>query len=446
MVITDRVRHFPCWKRALITLIGVLAIGRGNARAAETPIDPQLARTYFQEATKICAGDAGRLWGISLCGPMLFVAPATREVIANQADSEAGLTLNGDVFAGHLPASINVANTAVDWAGVRWTMIIWPLPADKGLRDQVMMHELFHRIQDKIGLPASDPSSAHLNTLEGRIWLELEWRALARALATDGRNRRSAVADAIIFSVYRRNLFPDAASHERALEMNEGLAEYTGVQLRGTSQAETIQYLIERAKSAETQQSFMRSFAYVSGPMEGMLLDLAGADWRKGLTAQDDLEALLAKAYGIRLPESVQTAAQQRSKEYGGDELRAGEIAREKEREKILAQYRSQLVDGPVLVIPLRKMNVQFNPNNLLALGELGTVYPTMRITDEWGILEVSAGALMTPDWKQVTVAAPSDLSAHPLRGSGWTLQLAQGWRLIRGPRPGDFSLQKEGQ
>ena len=132
--------------------------------------------------------------------------------------------------------------------------------------------------------------------------------------------------------------------------------------------------------------------------------------------------------------------------QYGGNELRTAETARERESEKILAQYRSQLVDGPLLLIPLHKMNVQFNPNNLLALGELGTVYPTMRITDEWGILEVNAGALMSPDWKQVTVAAPSDPSARPLRGSGWTLQLAQGWHLIRGPRPGNFSLQKEDQ
>ena len=188
----------------------------------------------------------------------------------------------------------------------------------------------------------------------------------------------------------------------------------------------------------------MRSFAYVSGPIEGILLDLAAGDWRKGLTARDDLEGLLAKAYGIQLPERLKKEAEERSKRYNGDELRAAETAREEARQKILAQYRSQLVDGPVLIIPLRKMNVQFNPNNLLALGDLGTVYPTMRITDEWGILEVTSGALMVPNWKQVTVAAPPDAAAQPLRGPGWTLQLAEGWHLIRGPRPGDFSLQEQ--
>lgn len=441
-----RPRSFPSWRPWLIALFVALAFVPRGAIAAENSIDPQLASAYFHEAGEICARDAGKLWGISLCGPMLFVAPETREVVANQADTQAGLAPNGAVFVGHLPTSMNIANTAVDWAGILWTMVIWPLPADKVLRDQTMLHELFHRIQDNIGLPASNPSNAHLNTLEGRIWLELEWRALARALATTGADRRSAVDDAVLFAAYRRSLFPDAAAQERQLEMNEGLAEYTGVKLRGTSQDDTIKYLIERAKSAEAQPSFMRSFAYMSGPMEGMLLDLAGANWRKGLGAQDDLEGLLAKVYGISLPQSLKNEAQQRSNQYGGDELRAKETAREKEAEKILAQYRRQLVEGPVLVILLRKMNVQFNPSNLLALGELGTVYPTMRITDEWGILEVSAGALMSPDWKQVTVAAPSEPSARPLRGAGWTLQLAQGWHLVRGPRPTDFSLQKDGQ
>jgi hypothetical protein len=213
-----RPRNFPFWGRRLIALIVALVFVPRGALATESSVDPQLASTYFHEASEICARDGGKLWGISLCGPMLFVAPATREVVADQADLEAGLTKNGDVFVGHLPTSTNIANTALDWAGVRWTMIIWPLPTDKALRDQLMMHELFHRIQDKIALPTSNPSNAHLNTLEGRIWLELEWRALTRALATNEGNRRTAVEDALVFSAYRRSLFPDAANEERELE------------------------------------------------------------------------------------------------------------------------------------------------------------------------------------------------------------------------------------
>ncbi len=34
-------------------------------------------------------------------------------------------------------------------------------------------------------------------------------------------------------------------------------------------------------------------------------------------------------------------------------------------------------------------------------------VYPTMRITDSWGVLEASNGALVKSDWSAVVVTEP---------------------------------------
>ena len=45
----------------------------GAAAAAEAQVQPELARRYFDEATKLCERDAGRLWGVSLCGPLVIV-------------------------------------------------------------------------------------------------------------------------------------------------------------------------------------------------------------------------------------------------------------------------------------------------------------------------------------------------------------------------------------
>src|SRR5215210_5612918 len=74
--------------------------------AAGQDVDAQLAlaRIYFQEATTICGQDRGRLWRVSLCGPMLFVDAQTRTVFANQADAQGQLTKRGEVFTGRLPA------------------------------------------------------------------------------------------------------------------------------------------------------------------------------------------------------------------------------------------------------------------------------------------------------------------------------------------------------
>jgi hypothetical protein len=44
----------------------------GAEAGAEAQVDRQLAQRYFQEATELCERDAGRLWGVSLCGPMVI--------------------------------------------------------------------------------------------------------------------------------------------------------------------------------------------------------------------------------------------------------------------------------------------------------------------------------------------------------------------------------------
>jgi hypothetical protein len=62
---------------------------------------------------------------------MLFVDGKTRTLVANQPDAEGLLTRSRDVFVGTLPAMVQVANTAMDWVGVKWTMIVLPLPEDK---------------------------------------------------------------------------------------------------------------------------------------------------------------------------------------------------------------------------------------------------------------------------------------------------------------------------
>src|SRR5690606_27053353 len=86
------------------------------------------ARAVFDQAQAICEADGGELWGVSLCGPILIVDPSTRRVTASRAGEGETLSEQDGVFAGDLPADMPVANTAVEWDGVRWTMLVAPLP------------------------------------------------------------------------------------------------------------------------------------------------------------------------------------------------------------------------------------------------------------------------------------------------------------------------------
>jgi hypothetical protein len=411
-------------------------------------IDVAQAKQYFDEARGICEKDAGKLWGKSLCAPMIFADPQTRGVVANQADAQSRLKEQNGVFVGELPPEVSPANTAMNWAGTKWTMIMWPLPASPTTRARLMMHELFHHLQDDLGLPGSNPTNAHLATLEGRIWLELEWRALQQALARPERGRLErtrAMEDALLFRSQRRSLFPKAAVEERELEMNEGLAEYTGYKLRGTVEAATTEAVINRLGSAANDSSFSRSFAYVSGPAYGLLLDLAGASWRKGLTAKADLGELAKQAYAISSPQDITAAANARAAEYDGAALRWSETRQDEERQEALATYKRRLIDGPVLMFQvMEKFDFRFDPNQVVPIDENTIIYPTLRVTDVWGVLEVNDGALIKRDqgrFVAVAVEAPKDAvgKSDAVEGPGWKLSLSGGWRLVESERKGDL-------
>jgi hypothetical protein len=204
------------------------------------------------------------------------------------------------------------------------------------------------------------------------------------------------------------------------------------------------QYVVDRnLKEAANNQTFVRSFAYASGPAYCILLDGTGTNWRKNLRKEDDLGFLLQKNLTIKLPLRIKRAAEERARIYDGNNLRASEAERENKRQQVVAAYRAKLVDGPVLMIPLQNMSMELNPGNLVPLDALGTVYPTIRVVDVWGILTVSKGALMNSNFSNICVSAPIGLSSSPTQGDGWTLELNPGWTIVVADRKGDYVLKK---
>ncbi len=422
----------------------VITFNAAPAAAQTGALDAATAGRYFAEARALCARDGGKLWGRSLCGPMMFADPSTRAVFASEPDGEGLLKRSGNVYVGTLPPSVNVANTAVEWAGVKWMLVMsTAIPADRYMRGRLLMHELWHRRQAELGFPASGAANDHLDTREGRVWLQLEGRALASALAARGQGRRRALEDALLFRAHRRSLFPHAAAEEREMEMHEGLAEYTGVRLSGNP--DPARFVIDVNLSEESRrESFVRSFAYASGPAYGLLLDEAAPGWTRRLKKTDDLAELLRLRLRTSPPRGDERELSERMRVYGGEELSASERGREEARRRLVEDYHARLVEGPVLSLPLRSMRMSFDPGNLVPLEGLGTVYPNLRVVDVWGVLTVArGGALMNKTYSAVNVPAPSDFAARPVRGEGWTLELDDGWTLAPGAREGDFVLKK---
>lgn len=429
----------------LILCVAPIGIAPSMAAEAVASIPLAEARAIFDEARALCERDAGKLWGQSLCAPTMLVDPQSHAIVASVRDAGGVLLERDGVFVGRLPTDQNVANTAVEWSGTRWTQMLWPLPEDPRKRAVLIVHESFHNLQPRLGLaPVQAGDNGHLDGFDGRYWLQLEWRALARTLqATDDLARRSAVFDALAFRHERRASSADAKRNEDALELNEGLAEYTGVVVAGLTDEERTKAALRDLDAHVADTSFVRSFAYATGPAYGLLLDRYSSGWRARLGEEASLSAVLAKATGFDDSKAGTHAIAVMAAYDSGQELRKAEAAREQARQERLAHNRKMFVEGPVLTLALKNMSVQFDPRTLQPLDGVGTVYPQLRVTDDWGVLQADGGALMKKDWSAVVVNLPVSGEAPALNGEGWKLDLASGWKLAPDERAGDFVLVK---
>jgi hypothetical protein len=426
-------------------LVFALAVGLAQVAFGQS-IPNDAAAEVFAAAKRVNARDGGKLWGVPVCGPMFLVDPETHYVVANQADARGELKQAGNVWVGNLPKEITPANSATEWAGVNWTMLMWPVTSDPRDRERLVGHECFHRIQGELKLPARDGVAGHLDGKDGRIWLQLEWRALERALATAGKQRKAAIGDALAFRGYRRMVMKNAAASENTLEMNEGLAEYTGFRLASDNEADRRAAAIYALHAGPMKQSFGRSFAYVSGPAYGMLLDASGAPWRRKLSTESDLGALLKQAYGVGTIKVSAKSAEMAGRKYEGGTLIAAETGRAAKLETKLASLRKKFIEGHVLVLPIdAQFGYGFDPNNTTSLDENSTVYGWARITGDWGVLETGNGALMVREnGKIARVVVPAAEKPESANSDDWKLELKAGWKIVAAGKAGDQTLSKQ--
>jgi hypothetical protein len=424
--------------RDRILPLGALTLAA--ALGAQPPsIDAAKAARFFREAEWASDDDGSRLWGRPLYGPMLLFDPATGDAVANRRDAEGALAAADGVFRGRMPKDFAGANTALEWNGVHWTVLLWPLPAGTFDRVRLMLHESWHRVQGDLGLPSVPAKNAHLAGRDGRIWLILEYRALARALPAWGKERKAALEDALAFRAHRRSLFPGAGREEDRMELHEGLAEYTGVAAAGLGNSGARYFMAGRLKLAELKPALSYAFAYETGPAYGLMLDMQSETWRRELDPAASLSGRLAALNGIAADAPTADDARARAAKYGGEALIEAETRRDEERKAAEARYRETLVDGPTLRLPLAQKSYTFDPNAVIPLAGAGTVYVGCKFIDDWGVLTVSGAALADVNLAAVVVPAPA--SPDDASGPGWTLELDAGWKLAPGARAGDYAV-----
>ena len=388
----------------VLVLILCVSCSQSNSNSMEK------AAPCFENLKKVSDADKGKLWGKTLYGPTMFVDVQTRNLVANQQNKENSFEQKGDLFFGQLPEDIIIANTSISYCGEDWTCVIWDDSRDLLTSTQLLIHESLHRIQDEIGLPSCGSSNQHLDETEGELLLKLELGILKDLLQNDSKDLTEGLCDAMTVRKYRQTMFPNG--NENQFECHEGMAEYTAFKLLPLdNDNEAIRKGLVAAAIAKGMDGsgFGNSFAYLTGPAYGLLIDEMIPDWRNGIRSGKTIPDVISTE--IAIPDTVDNAEIERlSARYNLTEYLNKERSRLEARDKEDAELRDRFSESKWLVIPNDNINFGFNPSErLVAYDTIGVICNTMQLRGSFGTLEVGNGIMRTHNWSSFIIPYSED-------------------------------------
>ncbi len=419
--------------RLRITILIFLFLAGCKTERATTFFTPEKAIGYFKAIREICDRDNGALWGANLYGPMMFVDRESRAIVANMPDREGLLKGRDGVFTGLYPKDLLVSNTPVLYGGTIYAMI--PLPSEEDdfrIKTQAV-HSLFHRFQKIAGSSSFGYNTNNMDEKEARLWIKLEWKALRKAMTTEGEEQKLAIRDALIFRGANRELYQKYARDENLFENYEGLATFTYTLLCTQSPDEYKARLFENLDRVYQMQSYSRSYGFIHGALYASLLHEKGFDFTKIKTNEIDLGNEVRKIYGIELPAICRDVAGSLAVNYNIADISNEENQRLADLKESIHKQISTFTDKPVVFLELESPYFDFEPEDIHSLDTLGTLYSSIRVSDNWGKLTVAkGGCLVSNSFKILRISAKGfKASQRHITGEDWVLILSSDYELV---------------
>ena len=404
-----------------------------KGKNTETYFTPEKASRYFKEIGEICNRDSGKLWGQNLYGPIMFVERVTRRIVANQHDNEGLLKSKEGVYAGVYPKELILNNAPVKFGGLQFAMV--PLPeeeVDYRLKTRAI-HSLFHRFQENKGIIPSPYNTINMDEKEARLWIKLEWKALRKAINSQGEDRQLALRDALIFRGSNRELYHKYATDENRFETFEGLATFTYTLLCTNSPEEFKSRLFENLDRIYAMQSYARSYGIIHGALYASLLYDKGYDLKKINSDNFDLGNAVKELYHIDLPSICRDVAGSLAVNYEIEAINKEEEKRDADIKESIHRQISTFTEKPVVFLELESPYFDFEPEDIHPLDTLGTLYNSIRVSDNWGKLTVDkGGCLVSNNLKFIRITAKAfKADKNHISGEGWHLILNNDWELV---------------
>jgi hypothetical protein len=422
----DKIRVMRKW----IIIPALLMFFSCKDKQPETYMTPDKATKYFKAIEEICNRDNGQLWGKKLNGPLMFVDRRSRLVIANEADNQGLLKGKDGYFTGFFPWEMIVNNAPAYFGGKLYAMDPLPEREDDYAILSQSIHSLFHLFQDKEGIPYAFPNTANMDEKEARMWIKLEWKALHKALVSQGEDRQLAIRDALIFRGSNREMYQKYVKDENRFETYEGLSTFTYTLLSTKSNDEFKFRLFQYLDRLYNMQSFSRSYGAIHGALYATLLYYKGFDFKQIRPDDFDLGKAVKDLYNIELPDICRDVAGSLALNYDIETVQNEENQRLVDIKQYVQRQISIFTEKPLVFIELQSPYFDFEPEDVHPMDTLGILYTSMRVSDNWGKLTVQdKGCLISNNYKSMKLSAKGfNQEKNRITGDGFTLTLNEGW------------------
>lgn len=419
--------------KILCFLISLIIFASCREEVPDSYLTDEKAARYFREIEEICNRDNGKLWGENLFAPIMFVDRISRRIITNTPDENGLLRGKDGIYFGIYPREEIILNAPVTFGGVTYAMVPLP-PEEDELRIKTRtIHVLYHCLQMRAGIQPVLFNQPSMDEKEARMYIKLEWKALKKAMASEGDERLVAVRDALVFRGANRELYQQFTSEANRFESYEGLATFTYTKLCSSSPDECRSRLMDYLARIYSMASYARSYGNIHGALYAALLYDADYDFHSIKSDTVDLGAMVRKVYNIELPEICRDVAGSLAFSYD-----MGVIMREEEErltgiKERLHELTSTFTEKTVVYLELESPYFDFEPEDIHPVDTLGTLYSAMRVSDSWGKLTVdNGGCLVSANYKYLRITARGySAEKNRISGDGWNLILNEGWELV---------------
>lgn len=386
----------------------------------QPPCEKTMEESLEQAAEILNKQKSKELWNVSLDAPMIIINHLENKMYFTAIKNGEVKTIKEESWDNKIP----LANSNFEYEGKKYVIIIHASLMHNSCEGRVnlLAHEIFHLHQNSLGIQNVMSANYYMDEVQGRTLLQIEMKALQQALDGD----MQSLNDALYIRAYRQSLYPD--NNEDLYELNEGLAEYTGIKI---STGEILPYIKNRL-NYNINSGYTNSFGYATGAAYAVILDRLYPLWKYDEDLGKGMVFLIKKLnpqYVVTVDNSHLNSLLEK---YNYDKI----ISNEEEAIKSFGDIASfeELLKPQTSKFRIinNGINFSYNPNDRVVALSNAVLLRNITIMGEWGQINVESGIVRLNDWTAFYLLPPNVVTTDVAKGDNYEIQLNKGWKMIK--------------